>query len=70
MRNNKGKHWMRLFYTLCSALQLRNTMQDQKKVKDFWQAGKSVAGITQIETAVKIVNDFENAIIGRRCTRL
>ena len=62
LNNNKRKHWMRLFYTLRSAFQLRNTMQDPKTAKDFWQAGKSVAGITQIEAVADIVNDFEHSI--------
>jgi nitronate monooxygenase len=60
--NNKRKHWMRLFYTLRSAFQLRNTMQNQNNAKDFWQAGKSVAGINKIETVNDIVSDFEKAI--------
>ncbi len=62
LNNNKRKHWMRLFYTLRSAFQLRNTMQDPKKAKDFWQAGKSVAGITQIEAVADIVNKFEKTL--------
>jgi nitronate monooxygenase len=62
LNNNKRKHWMRLFYTLRSAFQLRNTMQDPKKAKDFWQAGKSVAGITQIEAVADIVNRFEKTL--------
>jgi nitronate monooxygenase len=62
LNGKKRKHWVRLFYTLKSVFQLRHALQDQKKSKNLWQAGKSVAGITKIKTAADIVNTFEKAL--------
>jgi nitronate monooxygenase len=62
LNDSKRKHWVRLFYTLRSAFRLRDAMQDKSGKKDFWQAGKSVATITTIETAGDIVNDFSQAL--------
>ncbi len=59
LKDNKRKHWMRLFYTLRSAFELRSTLQNRKGAKDVWQAGKSVDGISSIETVDKIISDFE-----------
>ena len=60
LRGNRTKHWMRLFYTLKSFFQLKRSLTDEKK--EFWQAGKSVAGIHQVEPAGDIVRRFEAAL--------
>ena len=62
LKDNKRKHWMRLFFTLRSAFQLRNAIKDKQDTKDFWQAGKSVSGIKKIEPAGDIVKTFEKAL--------
>jgi nitronate monooxygenase len=63
LRGSKTKHWMRLFYTLRSAFQLRKSSLDEKGQTEFWQAGKSVAGIDQVESVADIVSRYETALL-------
>lgn len=63
LRHPKGKHWMRMFYTLRSAFQLRKSSYDEDAKKEFWQAGKSVAGIDKIESAGEVVERFKQALV-------
>ena len=62
LRHPKGKHWMRMFYTIRSAFQLRKSSMDETGQQEFWQAGKSVSGIHKIEAAGEIVKRFKNAL--------
>ncbi len=62
LKGGKTKHWMRLFYTLRSAFQLRKSSLDEKGETEFWQAGKSVAGIRQIEPVATIISRYEAAL--------
>ena len=55
LSGNKTKHWMRMFYGLKSIWQLKHSSLDEKGEKDYWQAGKSVAGIDSIETCETIM---------------
>jgi nitronate monooxygenase len=61
----KTKHWMRTIYALRSVWQLKRSSlaggADEKTSKDYWQAGKSVAGIHAIEPAGDIVRRFAAA---------
>jgi len=61
LRGRKRKHWMRSFYALKSLFQLKRASLDESGRKDFWQAGKSVDGITAIEPAGAIVRRFAAA---------
>ncbi len=62
LRGRKTKHWMRTIYALRSAWQLKRASlaggAGEKTSKDYWQAGKSVAGIRAIEPAGEIVRRF------------
>jgi nitronate monooxygenase len=57
---------MRLFYTLKSIWQLREASLKGATYKDYWQAGKSVDGVSGIESAFDVVVRFGNA--GRSAT--
>jgi nitronate monooxygenase len=61
LRGNRRKHWMRTFYALKSLWQLKRASLDSTGARDFWQAGRSVAGIHAIEPAEEIVRDFAAA---------
>jgi nitronate monooxygenase len=61
LRGRRTKHWMRSFYALKSLWQLKRASLDETGEKDYWQAGKSVAGITSIEPAGEIVRRFAAA---------
>ena len=63
LKHPKGKHWMRMFYTIRSAFLLRKSSYDEKIEKKFWQAGKSVDGIQKIESAADIVFKFKQALL-------
>jgi nitronate monooxygenase len=65
LKHPKGKHWMRMIYTIRSAFQLRNASMDKEAKHEFWQAGKSVAGVEGIESAGDIVKRFKDALLTR-----
>jgi nitronate monooxygenase len=52
---------MRSYYGLKSVWQLKRSSLDESGSRDYWQAGKSVAGIHEIEYAGDIVRDFRRA---------
>ena len=51
-----------MFYTIRSFMKLKRSLTDEKK--EFWQAGKSVAGIRSVEPAGEIVARYEAALGG------
>jgi nitronate monooxygenase len=65
LRGRRTKHWMRMFYALRSGWQLKRASlaggAREATSKDYWQAGKSVAGIRAIEPAGTIVRHFAAA---------
>jgi nitronate monooxygenase len=61
LRGHRTKRWMRTFYGLKSVWQLKRSSLDTTGSRDYWQAGKSVAGIDSIEPAGAIVRRFRDA---------
>ncbi|MEM6792479.1 MAG: nitronate monooxygenase [Acidobacteriota bacterium] len=66
LRGRKTKHWMRMIYSLQSLWKLKKSMRSSYSSKDFLQAGKSVAGVREIEPAGEIVRRFAAAAEGQR----
>ena len=66
LRGRRTKHWMRTIYALRSAWQLKPASlaggAREASSKDYWQAGKSVAGIDKVEPAGAIVRRFAAAL--------
>ena len=60
LRGRRTKHWMRLLYTIKSFWQLKRSLTDEDM--EFWQAGKSVAGIRSIEPAGDLVARYGAAL--------
>jgi nitronate monooxygenase len=58
LSGKKTKHWMRTFFALKSIWQLKKSSLDESGEKDYWQAGKSVAGINTIKSCDSIVKDL------------
>lgn len=58
LRHRRTKHLMRTVYALRSLWQLKRSSLDETGEKDYWQAGKSVAGITSLEPAGEVVRRF------------
>jgi len=61
LRGHKTKHWMRTLYALRSAWELKRTSLDERGGKEYWQAGRSVAGIKEILPAAEIVHRYAEA---------
>jgi nitronate monooxygenase len=61
LRGRRTKHWMRTLYALRSLWSLKRGLLRDSPDRDFWQAGKSVAGIEAIEPAGEIVRRFAEA---------
>jgi nitronate monooxygenase len=64
-RGRKTKHWMRSFYALRSLWQLKRASLGETST-EYWQAGKSVAGITSVESAGEVVRRFARAAMEDR----
>jgi nitronate monooxygenase len=61
LRGRRTKHWMRTLYALRSLWSLKRGLLRDSPERDFWQAGKSVAGIEAVEPAGEIVERFGDA---------
>jgi nitronate monooxygenase len=60
-RLRRTKHWMRTFYALRSLYKMKKDSVTGTGVGEYWQAGRSVAGIHAIEPAGEIVRRFTEA---------
>lgn len=61
LRHPRGKHYMRMIYSLKSIWQLKQASLSGATYRDYWQAGRSVEGIHAIEPAGAIVQRFADA---------
>jgi nitronate monooxygenase len=61
LRGRKTKHLMRTIYALRSLWQLKRASLDTSGDNDYWQAGKSVAGVDAIESAGTIIQRYAAA---------
>jgi nitronate monooxygenase len=62
LRGRKTKHWIRTWYALNSLRRLKGSLHSDDAATDYWQAGKSVAGIHEIKPAGQIVREFAAAL--------
>lgn len=74
LRHDRTKHWMRLLYSVKSFRQLKRSLR--RRDRELWQAGKSVAAISKLETAGDVVRRYAAALAreqeeeaGRPCVR-
>lgn len=58
LKGRKTRHWMRTWYALSSIRRLKRTLMTDNVSVEYWQAGKSVAGIHEIKPAGQIVREF------------
>jgi nitronate monooxygenase len=61
LRSARGKHLMRMIYAFKSLYQLKQASLDAAGEKEYWQAGKSVAGIHEVESVPAIFDRFLRA---------
>ena len=62
LQGRQTKHWMRTWYALNSVRRLKKSLLTDDTSTEYWQAGKSVAGIHAIEPAADIVREFAAAL--------
>lgn len=64
LRNRRTKHWMRTLYALRSLRRLKrdSLAAGGRGDTEYWQAGKSVAGIDAVEPAAAVVRRFAEAL--------
>ena len=62
LKGRKTKHWMRAIYSLQSIWKLKHASMQGASYKDYFQAGKSVSGIQEIQSAAAIVSDYAAAL--------
>jgi len=62
LKGRKTKHWMRAIYSLQSIWKLKHASMQGAGYKDYFQAGKSVSGIQEIQSAAAIVSDYAAAL--------
>lgn len=62
LRGRRTKHFMRAVYAVRSALALKRAAVGGGSSSDYWQAGKSVEGITAVEPAGEIVRRWAAAL--------
>lgn len=62
LRHPKAKHYVRMYYSLKAIWQLKRASLKGASYQDYFQAGKSVGGVTSIEPAGEIVRRFAAAL--------
>jgi len=63
-RGRKTKHWMRTWFALNSVRKMKSSLNSGTGANEYWQAGRSVAGIHGLEPAGEIVREYAAAIAG------
>ena len=61
LKGRRTRAWMRTLYALRSIWQLKRASLDESGTFEYWQAGRSVAGVDSIEPAGEIVRRFASA---------
>lgn len=60
-RGRRTKKWIRSYYALRGAVRLKRSLHSGTADNDYWQAGKSVAGIDGIRPVADVVSEFDLA---------
>lgn len=62
LKGRKTKHWMRTWYAINSIRRLKKSLMKSDVATNYWQAGKSVAGIHDVRPAAQIVREYAAAL--------
>ena len=62
LRGSKTKKYMRMFYTLRSFKNLKDTSGKSGSYQNYFQAGKSVSGINEIQSVAEILSQYEHTL--------
>ena len=69
LRGRRRKHWMRTLYAVRSLVRLKRSTLAPTATADYWQAGRSVAGIDSVLPVAEIVGSFAAAARARGPSR-
>lgn len=58
LKQRKTKEWMRLYYNVKALWAMKRSVHRGFSTKDYWQAGKSVAGVEKVESVADILGRF------------
>lgn len=61
LTRQRTKRWVRTWYALTSLRKLKKSALTDRGAKEYWQAGKSVAGIHDVKPVAEIMREFEAA---------
>lgn len=62
LKGRRRKHWMRTWYALRSVRRLKQSLMTDDVSTEYWQAGRSVAGVQEILPAGEIVRRYAAAL--------
>jgi nitronate monooxygenase len=62
LKGNRTKRWVRTWYALTSLRKLKRSALTDRGAHEYWQAGKSVGGITAVRPVADIMREFEAAL--------
>ena len=62
LRHRRMKYWMRSIYAVTSLRRLKHSSLTSAGANEYWQAGKSVAGIHDITPTAKVIREFARAL--------
>ena len=62
LKHRRLKYWMRTIYHLQSLRRLKKNALSSAGANDYWQAGRSVAGIHSVKSAREVVREFAEAL--------
>src|SRR3954471_9723968 len=62
LRGNRTKRWVRTWYAVTSLRKLKKSALTDRGAREYWQAGKSVGGISSVRPVGDIMRDFEAAV--------
>jgi nitronate monooxygenase len=61
LRGRRRKKLMRTLYALWSGRKLKRSSYDESGKRDFWQAGKSAAGVDEVRPVAEIIDGLAAA---------
>ena len=62
LRHRRTKYWMRSIYAMTSLRRLKKSSMTAAGANEYWQAGKSVAGIDSVRPVAELVREFAAAL--------
>ena len=62
LRHRRTKYWMRSIYAVTSMRRLKKSSLTSAGANEYWQAGKSVAGIDSVKPVADLVHEFAAAL--------